>query len=307
MHETNLTGLAVGGDDPRRRLQGSSLFALDGWGEENNKERTYGYSLGQLKIEDDKAHMRIWPRRAQKIDVDWVIGADNRHFVLPDDRGTARITVKEAIAPRSTLPTDNGSSLANKGVPLPEAELKTVPSRRHSRISSVSGGEGTNKAASSDSALEPVRLFYSYSHKDEKLRERLQEHISMLLREDLIQDWHDWRITAGQGWEGVIDENLEASSIILLLVSPSFLASTYCYNIEMSRALEKHKAGEARVIPIILRPVDWSGVPFALLQALPKDAKPITTWPNRDLAWYDVAKGIRKVVEELVTPDKSLP
>jgi hypothetical protein len=129
MHDPELRSVAVGGGEDRRRLQGCSLFALDGYGEDNNKERTHGYSLGQLKIEDDKAHMRIWPRKARKMDGVWVIGADNGHFMLPDDRGTARQTVKEAIAPRSKPSPGNGSSLTNRGVPLPEVEPHTIDLR----------------------------------------------------------------------------------------------------------------------------------------------------------------------------------
>ena len=85
----------------------------------------------------------------------------------------------------------------------------------------------------------------------------------------------------------------------MLLVSADFVASDYCYDVEMKRALERHDAGKARVIPIILRAVDWHSVPLGKLQALPKDGKPVTLWPDRDSAWNDVATGIRKVVEQL--------
>ena len=148
--------------------------------------------------------------------------------------------------------------------------------------------------------LKPVVLFYSYSHKDEALRRELEEHLSLLRRQGFIHDWHDRKISAGREWEGAIDANLEAANVIVLLVSSAFLASDYCYDREMKRALEKHEAGEARVIPVILRAVDWKGAPFGKLQALPKDAKPITSWTDRDEAWTDVVKGIRKAVEEAV-------
>src|SRR5262245_53472095 len=112
-----------------------------------------------------------------------------------------------------------------------------------------------------------VRLFYSYSHKDETLRDELQTHLSLLKRQGILHDWHDRKIGAGQEWEGAIDENQEAADVILLLVSADFLASDYCYDRKMKRALEKHEAGEARVIPVIIRPVDWSQAPFSKLQA----------------------------------------
>ena len=138
-----------------------------------------------------------------------------------------------------------------------------------------------------------VTLFYSYSHKDEKMLDKLTVHLAILKRAGVITAWHDRNIGAGEDWKHAIDEHLDTAAIVLLLVSPDFVASDYCWSHEMTRALERHDAGEALVIPIILRPVDWDGAPFGRLQALPKDAKPITVWPNRDLAWVDVVRGIR--------------
>lgn len=146
---------------------------------------------------------------------------------------------------------------------------------------------------------EPLELFYSYSHKDEDLRDELETHLSMLKRQKVISQWHDRGILAGEEWGGEIDEHLKAADIILLLVSANFLASDYCYDIELKLAMERHEAGEARVVPVILRPCDWSGAPFGKLQALPKNARPVTTWPNRDEAFTDIAKGIRKTAENL--------
>src|SRR5215475_9706813 len=100
-----------------------------------------------------------------------------------------------------------------------------------------------------------VRLFYSYSHKDETLREELEKHLSLLKRQSVLHDWHDREISAGREWEGAINENLETADVILLLVSADFLASDYCYDKEMKRALEKYEVGEACVIPLIVRSV----------------------------------------------------
>ena len=146
---------------------------------------------------------------------------------------------------------------------------------------------------------DPIKLFISYSHRDERFREQLQEHLHALKRRGLIEDWQDRRIAPGQEWEGAISENLEAAGIVLLLVSSSFIASPYCYDKEMTRALERHESGEARVIPVILRPADWGDAPFARLQAVPKNGRPVTRWSNRDEAWLDVAKGIRRAAEDL--------
>jgi hypothetical protein len=144
---------------------------------------------------------------------------------------------------------------------------------------------------------EPVELFYSYAHEDEKLRKKLETHLSTLRREGLIVGWHDRNISAGSEWAEEIDERLRRAKIILLLISPDFIASDYCYGIEMKLALERHEKGEARVIPVILRPADLKDTPFMKLQALPRNALPVVKWRSQDDAFVDIAQGIRRVVE----------
>jgi TIR domain len=147
----------------------------------------------------------------------------------------------------------------------------------------------------------PLSIFISYAHEDEPLRQQLESHLSLLRRQGWIADWHDRQILAGGEWARAIDQHLETASIILLLISPDFLASDYCYNVEMQQALKRHKRGEARIIPIILRPCHWEEPPISTLHALPTENKPVTTWVNRDEAWLDVEQGIRKVVEALLS------
>lgn len=147
--------------------------------------------------------------------------------------------------------------------------------------------------------LGPVEIFYSYAHKDEDFRKELEKHLSLMRRSGEIAGWHDRDISAGTDWKDSIDKHLESAQIILLLVSADFLASDYCYEIEMTRAMERHVEGKARVIPVILRNCDWSSAPFGSLQALPKDAKPIKSWADPDEAYKDVAAGIRKAVAQI--------
>jgi internalin A len=106
-------------------------------------------------------------------------------------------------------------------------------------------------------------------------------------------------IEGGEDWTRSIEENLERADVVLLLVSPDFISSDYCYEKEMQRALQRHEAGETRVIPVILRDVNWGHAPFARLQALPKDGLAVAKWPDRDSAWRNVSEGIERVVEEL--------
>ena len=147
----------------------------------------------------------------------------------------------------------------------------------------------------------PIEVFYSYSHKDEKFREKLDSHLGQLRNAGMIREWHDRKISAGTEWKTSIDAHLNAAAIILLLISADFLSSHYCYGVEMTRALERHESGGARVIPIILRDCDWHSAPFGKLQALPTDAKPISDrrWRNQDEAWADVARRLRVVIQEL--------
>ena len=112
------------------------------------------------------------------------------------------------------------------------------------------------------------KLFCSYSHQDEQLRDELAKHLSVLRRQGVIKEWHDRRIGAGTEWKGAIDKELNDADVILLLVSSDFVASDYCFDVEMKRAMARHHSGEARVIPVILRPVAWEGLPFAKLQFL---------------------------------------
>lgn len=145
----------------------------------------------------------------------------------------------------------------------------------------------------------PISIFYSYSHKDKAFQERLNTHLSVMKRQGLISPWHDRDILPGQEWSNEIDKHLKTAEVILILVSPDFMASDYCYTIEMEFAIQRHEAGEACIIPIILRPCDWKHSPLSRFHALPYQAKPVSKWTNRDDAFDDIAQGIRKVVNAL--------
>lgn len=144
-----------------------------------------------------------------------------------------------------------------------------------------------------------ITLFFSYAHRDEELRDELEINLATLKRQGVIDTWHDRRIVAGENLDHVTSAQLEAADIILLLVSPYFIASDYAYDIEMKRALERHQSGTARVIPVILHPCEWRELPFGKLMATPFDGKPISTFPNQHDAFLQVAKAIRKAAEEM--------
>lgn len=142
-----------------------------------------------------------------------------------------------------------------------------------------------------------VKAFISYSHKDEYLRNELESHLAMLKRSGAIDTWHDRRIVAGSELDSAISEELESAQIILLLISADFLASNYCYDVEMHRAMQKHTDGSARVIPVILRACDWHSAPFGKLLATPSDGKPVTMFANQDEAYTNIARDVRRAAE----------
>src|SRR6266516_4901069 len=146
-----------------------------------------------------------------------------------------------------------------------------------------------------------IKLFYCYAHEDKALRDQLDLHLSALRRAGHITSWYDGDIKSGTGWEREIDAHLNSADIILLLVSPHFIASDYCYSKEMVRAIERHKAKEAIVIPILLRPIPWEDAPFADLQLLPTGRRPVTMWRDRNAAFMNVVKDIRAVISNLLS------
>lgn len=145
----------------------------------------------------------------------------------------------------------------------------------------------------------PLSVFISYSHKDEELKEELEVHLSTLIRQEKIAPWQDRTLEAGTKWDPEIKAALEKADIILLLITPRFMASNYINDVELKRALERDQEGTVRVIPIILKPVDTQGTEIAAFQALPKDAKPVVKWDDQDEAFLDVVKGIRRVIDSL--------
>jgi hypothetical protein len=146
-----------------------------------------------------------------------------------------------------------------------------------------------------------LSLFISYSHADEGIKTELLKHIAPLKRLNLVDAWHDRKLKAGEEWEQAIAKELENADIILLLVSIDFINSKYCYDIELDKALERHSEKKAIVIPVIARNCLWQHTPFSKLQALPKDAKAIASWPDQDEALTNVVEGVRIVAEQLRT------
>ncbi len=152
-----------------------------------------------------------------------------------------------------------------------------------------------------------MNVFISYAHADEPFLRSLLEHLALLRREGKIDTWHDREIAAGEEWRGQIDQHLQQADLVLCLVSSAFVASDYCWDVELREALARHQRGEARLVPIIVRPVSWQSSSLGELQALPTGGKPVASWHDRDAAWLDVEQGLRALLDEPRTAASPAP
>lgn len=152
----------------------------------------------------------------------------------------------------------------------------------------------------STTAKPQLKVFISYSHRDEELKKALEDHLSGLKNSEKVEIWQDRKIGAGTEWNQQILEEIDAADVILLLVTARFLNSNFCFGKEMKRAMMRHEQTTARVIPIILAPCTWQSAPFAKLNVLPTDGKAVTEWPNVDSAYTNVAQGISNAVDSIL-------
>lgn len=154
----------------------------------------------------------------------------------------------------------------------------------------------------------PIEIFYSYAstedETDEKLQQQLEKHLGVLKRQGKIAHWHKRNILAGQISSEEVSKHLNSAQIILLLISPDFVSSDDCWDIEMERALERQKEEKTLVIPVLMRPIDYKEAPFSNLRVLPKNGKPITSWDNQDEAFADIAYNIRLLAEKFEKTQK---
>lgn len=153
-----------------------------------------------------------------------------------------------------------------------------------------------------------IKLFYCYAREDKELRDELAKHLKSLIRQSEypLIDWSEDEILPGEPWEQTMDIYLNTTDIVLLLISPDFMASDYCYGKLMPRVLKRHRERRCCVIPILLKPTFWENAPFSSLQRiLPTDKKPVTLWSNRDAAFDDVVKGIDNAVKDLLDSKKT--
>lgn len=157
------------------------------------------------------------------------------------------------------------------------------------------------------SRQKPATVFFSYAHDDEPLRKKLSNHLGGLRHSGYISEWSDGQIIAGQEWSPEIIQQLDKADIILLLVTSSFLGSEFIGRVELARALDRHRRRAAIVIPVILKPADWQSTDLGKLQALPAHGRAVSTWPDPDTAYVDIAQGLRQAIDTWRTSQRPVP
>ncbi len=149
--------------------------------------------------------------------------------------------------------------------------------------------------------MDPVKIFISYAHKDEIYKDKLVTSIANLKRQGYVSAWEDRQIPIGGEWDKHIKTELNDADVILMLISMDFIASEYCFDVEVAKAIERHNNPDdnARVVPIIIRPADWQDTAFARLQALPKGALPVSKWDDEDEAYLDIVNQLKKLIKDM--------
>jgi hypothetical protein len=156
-----------------------------------------------------------------------------------------------------------------------------------------------------------MNAFVSYSHQDAAMLDGLHKHLAQLRRDNIITTWTDRDIDAGATLDTTISAALAKSKLFLALLSPDYLASHYCYDVEFKTALDRHERGDITIVPIIVEPCDWQNSPFGDLKAIPRDGKAVSTWDNRNTAFLDVIQNLRRLATspaaQDITPSPNVP
>lgn len=216
-------------------------------------------------------------------------------------RSYAQIMMDELVKLSKSGKTFIGNGSLQKRLGWADKRYRRVRRELLAKNAIVAGrGKGGSVGLAKDHHPPGVTVFICYSHEDAQLKAALVKHLFPLKQLGIVAEWHDRKIAPGEDWAQKISENLEKADIFLLLVSIDFINSSYCYDVELKRAMERHTDDEAIVIPIILRQCIWNHTAFAALQALPKDAKAVSAWEDRDDALTDVASGVRQVAEGII-------
>ena len=143
----------------------------------------------------------------------------------------------------------------------------------------------------------PIKVYYLTSDLDEELCHKLMQHLKIFERTNRMTGWHPGELLPGDTSTTGRTLHLEEAQLILLLISPDFIASDEIYTHDMQIALEHHASGKAYAVPILLRPGSYKDAPFAHLKVLPDNAVALSIWSNEDTAYANIANGIDRILE----------
>ncbi len=154
--------------------------------------------------------------------------------------------------------------------------------------------------------VKTLEILISSAKEDERfldmLLKALEGPLKPLKQQGLISLWHERDIRPGAITRQEIQRHLQAARIILLLISADFMGLPFCYSENMQHLMRRHEAGEIHAIPILLRETDWEAAPFGALRPLPDNGVPVSSWGNRDKALLNIARGVKKIVDGLISP-----
>ena len=182
--------------------------------------------------------------------------------------------------------------------------MQAIGGSGYARESAVHVGPATETGPSTEKRC---RVFVSYARVDEPYRRRLEVHLAQLRRDGLVEVWSDQAVKAGSDWERDIQHRLTTADIVILLVTPDFVASHYCFDKELPEALRRHEEEGVRILPVHVKTVDLANLPFGKFQGLPADLRPIVAWRRADDAWSQVARWVRRAAEEILQNRIDLP
>jgi hypothetical protein len=234
---------------------------------------------------------KLLPIRVRKCEPMGLLAPINYIDLVNLDDVEARQRLIEGVNPKRNKP-DIAPSFPGKAIQSPKPAPATPGGNSHLLTTPPPFPKNlppTNKT---------INIFYSYDSSDEELRDALEKQLTLLRKTGVITDWHPGKITAGRNRADEIDKRLQSAQIILLLISANYLASDD-FDAILAQAMKRQNTGNTRIIPVILRPVDWRLPQFAHLTPLPANEKAITSWPSREEAFFAVAQGIREVVDEI--------
>ena len=152
-----------------------------------------------------------------------------------------------------------------------------------------------------------MKTFISYSHQDESWFDLLKIHIAPLIRKGDLSIWSDHEVLAGQPLNSEISKNMESAELFLLLLSPAYFASDYCMNVELNHALVRHQSDDVKIVPIIVEACNWQSISeLNDLKIIPKDAKPISNWKDRNTAFVEVVEEIDRLLSTELIEKKNV-